>query len=83
MDLETAKKMLDALAWLDAPYNRLEQVYLELSEQEQKKYKPFLGQIALAHFDMMMPIIAQHSELDPDGVGKVFYESLKNKYLKD
>jgi hypothetical protein len=81
MDIATAKKYIEALAWLEAPCGQLDALISELEEDEKQKYKQALGTIFSSHFDMLMPIVNKYPGLDPDGAGSEFYNEMRKKYL--
>ena len=82
MDKATAIKFLDALAWFEHPFGELELLLSKLEGDEREAYKKIIGQIALNHFDLIMPIINQYPDLDPDGKGKQAYANMKLKHVK-
>jgi hypothetical protein len=81
MNLTTAKQLIEALAWLEAPCGALDTLLMELEGNEKEKYKSALGNILKSHFEMLMPIINKYPELDPDGKGAEYYNEVRNKYL--
>ncbi|MCG7990122.1 MAG: hypothetical protein JAY98_01140 [Candidatus Thiodiazotropha lotti] len=81
MDISIAKKYIEALAWLEVPCGQLDTLLLELDEKEREKYKEALGNILRGHFEILMPIINQYPELDPDGEGAEFYNAMRSKYI--
>ena len=80
MNKTTATEFLDALAWFESPFGKMDLLLNELEGTEREDYKEVLGKIALGHFDLIMPIIKQYPELDPDGEGKQMYLAMKEKY---
>ncbi len=82
MDKSTAIDFLDALAWFENPFGELDFLLNKLEGDEREEYKKILGNIALSHFDLIMPIINQYPALDPDGEGKQLYIDMKLKYVK-
>ena len=83
MDKSTAINFLEALAWFEAPFGKLDSLLNELEGEECNEYKKIIGTIALTHFDLIMPIINQYPELDPDAQGKEMYKNFKLKYEKN
>ena len=82
MDKSTAKKYLEALAWMENPFQELNDLLNNLEGDEREKYKEIVGVIAIGHFDLIMSIINQYPELDPDSEGKQIYSEMKHKYAK-
>ena len=67
MDRATAEKLVTALADLDSQTNELCAIVETISDpDERKKYRRLLAGIMEASFDVLMPTIQAHRELDPD-----------------
>jgi hypothetical protein len=67
MDRATAEKLVAALADLDSKANDLCAIVETISDiEERKKYRRLLAGVMTVSFDVLMPIIRDHRELDPD-----------------
>ncbi len=67
MDRATAEKLVAALADLDSQTNELCAIVETISDpDERKKYRRLLAGIMEASFDVLLPTIQAHRELDPD-----------------
>jgi uncharacterized protein YutE (UPF0331/DUF86 family) len=67
MDRSVAEKLVAALADLDGQTNELCAIVETISDaDERKRYRRLLAGIMEASFDVLMPAIQEHRELDPD-----------------
>jgi hypothetical protein len=67
MDRSVAEKLVAGLADLDRQGNELCAIVETISDpDERKKYRRLLAGIMEASFDVLMPTIREHRELDPD-----------------
>ena len=68
MQKETAKLLMECLLSFDAPLNKMTELINTLdTEEEIKEFRKAIGKIGLKIYsDLMMPIIRQHPELDPE-----------------
>ena len=81
MDRRTAEEILDSLAWMGLSIGKLTlSIKASEIESERKKLFELMKPILSAHFDLIMHVVKEHPELDPDGEGEEFYHSLKVKY---
>lgn len=82
MDRNAAEKLIDTLALFEVPCGRLDEFLSELDGTEREKYKELVGKLLHIHLSLMMPVINQFPDLDPDGTGKDEYERLQDKYAQ-
>ena len=80
MKKSTAEEFIEALAWSEAPFEKLDLLLLELEGAEKEKYKEVLGRIVGCHYELIAAIVNEHPELDPEGEGKILYQKLKRKH---
>ena len=79
MDIITAKGFMEALAWIEAPISKMDQHVWELGESERRKYLELTSNFMKCHFQLMMSVINNFPELDPDGDGEEEYNNLKKQ----
>jgi predicted signal transduction protein with EAL and GGDEF domain len=67
MNRPTAEKLVRALADLDRQGNEVCAV-IELIEdiEERKRFRRLIAGVMTASFDLLMPVVREHRELDPD-----------------
>lgn len=82
MDRNAAEKLLEILALLEVPCGRLDGLLSDLNEDELEKYRSLVGDLLHVHFALVMPVIGQFPDLDPDGAGKESYQKLREKYAR-
>lgn len=80
MNKIAAEKFIAALAWTEGAIGQLDSLLLELSQEEKEHYKKALGGLLFNHFEMIMPIINQYPELDPEGAGQDNYRTLRESF---
>ncbi len=82
MEKTTAEGFLETLAWIEAPISKMDQHVWEFEESERRKYLELASNFMKCHFELMMSVVNQFPELDPDGKGEENYKKLKSKYSK-
>jgi hypothetical protein len=84
MKHSTAQGMMEALAWMEIPMGKFDKHLSEIEdESERKEIAKAFGELMGRHFtDMMIPIIRQYPEFDPDKSGEHWYKSVKENYAK-
>ena len=80
MNKDTARNFLEALAWSEAPFGKMDLLLQELDSEEKEKYRKILGDIVGCHSEFIIQIVNQYPELDPEGKGKAAYQNFKEKY---
>jgi hypothetical protein len=85
MKKETAKNVIDSLAWMEAPLGKLAESIecADIPDEERKKLKRSISEIFKGHFEITMIIANRFPEFDPDKEGKATYENLVKKYQRD
>lgn len=68
MDRQTAEDLMAALVELDGPFSKAAEVTLRIEDREERvKIREGLGGvIGRVYTEVMMPILKQYPDLDPD-----------------
>jgi hypothetical protein len=68
MEKAVAARLIEALVGLDAPINALDALSAEIPDMEERKsFRLALGNLmGQIYGDLMIPILRQHPDLDPD-----------------
>jgi hypothetical protein len=82
MKHSTARGMMEALAWMELPIAKFDIHLQEIEDEtERKNMANLFAELMGIHFvDLMIPIIKQYPELNPDKDGAEWYKSIKDKY---
>ncbi len=76
---------MKSLARIDVAMNKFSDQLFDIENPEERKElaRPF-GKLMIDTFtEVMLPIIRQYPELDPDKNGKEWYQSVKNLYMDE
>jgi hypothetical protein len=68
MEKSRAKAIVEAIHAIDVPLNKLHEISERLpTEADKKEFRRYLGTaIGMLYTDIMMPIIKEYPDLDPD-----------------
>lgn len=80
MNKEQAEKLMEALAWMELPIQMAIDSVDELDTAERKRLMPAVHEFLKVHFAVMMTILKEYPELDPQGLGEDWYYALKQMY---
>jgi len=82
MNRATAEKLMEALAWMECSLDLFEEGCSQINdERESCEMRKAFAKVASDHFtELMVPIIKQYPDLDPDKFGKSWYQLIKKKY---
>jgi hypothetical protein len=81
MNEKQAKDIMEALAWMSLPLDKLGQEIFRFPLGEEKDWlRERWKEIFSSFDDVMREVTAQHRELDPLGGGEEWFFKLKQKY---
>lgn len=80
MDIDKAKNIMEALAWMEHPTQMLSDCIGTLDVDDQERLAPHYHRFLREHLSIMLKVLKQFPELDPDEQGEDWYFDLKKKY---
>ena len=80
MNKATARRIFEALASAEVPFQEIDSLVSDLEQDEKEKLVAILGQLITSHSELLSHLRMQFPEFDPEGEGRDLYQSVKNSF---